>query len=262
MWRKFYVCMAEADAGEGGGTGAGGAGAGTAPAYGGQVQGQAVSIPEKYQVKKEDGALDIEASSLKLAEAYRALEKRIGTGDMRPNSAEEYTIPVPDEMKGLFDPKTDPLMSEFLKDAHEAGMTQAQIDFALGKYFELAPQLMSGVRKLSPEECTADLKQEWKTDDQYKAELGKAFKVAQAFGDKDAEAIVKEYGNDPRIIRFFARVGAEMAEDTSINPGGTQRGGQTVEGLMQSEAYTNPKHVDHARISAQVQAHFNRQFKE
>ena len=28
---------------------------------------------------------------------------------------------------------------------------------------------------------------------------------------------------------------------------------------MTSEAYTNPKHADHARVSAQVQEHFNRQ---
>lgn len=260
MWRKFDVFMAEADAGEVGGTGAGGAG--TAPAYGGQVQGQTVAIPEKYQVKTEGGALDLEASSLKLAEAYRTLEKRVGTGDMRPNSFEEYTIPVPDEMRELFDPKTDPLMGDFLKEAHEAGMTQGQIDLVMGKYFEVAQQLVGGSQQMSAEACNADLKQEWKTDEQYKAEVGKAYKAAQAFGDKDFEAIVRDYDNDPRIIRFLARVGAELGEDTSINPGGTQRGAQTVEGLMQSEAYTNPKHADHARVSAQVQAYYNRNFKE
>lgn len=278
FWRIFYVRMAEADAGEGGGAGSSGSGAdagageaagtwavdaGTALAQAGTEggQGQTVAIPEKYQVKKADGTVDVEASSLKLAEAYGNLEKRIGTGDLPPKTADEYTIPVPDDMKELFDPKTDPLMGAFLKDAHAAGLTQKQMDLVMGKYFELAPQLVEGGQQLSADACIADLKQEWKTDEQYKAEIGKAFKAAQAFGDKDAQAIVKDYGNDPRIIRLLARVGAELGEDSSINPGGTLPGGQSVESLMMSEAYTNPKHADHARVSAQVQAHFDNQAK-
>jgi hypothetical protein len=256
--------MAEEDSGESGaasgGAGASGAYPGTGAAYGGQ--GQAVAIPEKYQVKTEGGALDVEASSLKLAEAYRTLEKRVGTGDMRPNSADEYTIPVPDDMKELFDPKTDPLIGDFLKDAHEAGMTQGQIDFVLGKYFEVAPQLVGGSQQMSAEACNADLRKDWATDEQYKAEVGKAFKAAQAFGDKDAEAIMQKCDNDPRIIRLLARVGAELGEDRSIGHGARVSGAQSVQSVMTSEAYTNPKHPDHARVSAQVQGYFARQAKE
>lgn len=239
------------------------AGAGSALAQAGADggQGQAVAIPEKYQVKKEDGSLDVEASSLKLAEAYGHLEKRMGSGDVPPKTAEEYTIAVPDAVKDVFDPKTDPLMGAFLKDAHAAGLTQKQMDLVMGKYFELAPQLIDGGKQLSADECVADLKKEWKTDEQYKAEVGKAFKAAQAYGDKDAQAIINEYGNDPRIIRLLARVGGELSEDTSINPGGQLPGGQTVESLMMSEAYSNPKHADHARVSAQVQAYFDAQAK-
>ena len=93
----WHVLMDQANAGEGGGSSAGAPegstaeGASSVPAGGeadtgaaqqpgqsnaatalsqGAEAGQAVAIPEKYQVKKEDGSLDIEASSLKLAEAY------------------------------------------------------------------------------------------------------------------------------------------------------------------------------------------------
>lgn len=282
MWRKFYVLMAEADAGEGGGVGGSGApaadgqgaatpaspqgdSAGTgSPDAGGSVlasQAQAPTIPEKYQVKKEDGSLDVEASSLKLAEAYGNLEKRLGTGDLPPKSADEYTIPVPDELKDIFDPKTDPLMGDFLKNAHAAGMTQKQIDLVMGKYFELAPQLVEGGQQLTADACVADLKQEWKTDEQYKEGVGKAFKAAQAFGGNDAEALVKEYGNDPRIIRLLSRVGAELGEDTPFTPGDSSSGGNSIESLMQSDAYSNPKHADHARVSAQVQSYFDSKAK-
>lgn len=243
-------------------TGTGQGAAGTALSQGageaGQ-QGQAVAIPEKYQVKKEDGTLDIEASSQKLAEAYGHLEKRMGSGDLPPKTAEEYAIEVPDALKETWNPKDDPLLGDFLKDAHAAGLTQKQVDLVMGKYFEMAPALVNGSRQLSADECVTDLRSEWKTEDQYKAEVGKAYKAAMAYGDKDADAIIKDYGNDPRIVRFMARVGNELGEDRSLNPGGSQQGGQSVESLMQSEAYNNPKHADHARISAQVQRHFQSQ---
>jgi hypothetical protein len=218
-----------------------------------------VAIPEKYQVKKEDGTLDVEASSLKLAEAYGHLEKRMGSGDIPPKTAEEYAIAVPDALKDTWTPKDDPLMGEFLKDAHAAGLTQKQMDMVMGKYFEMAPALVNGSRQLSADECVTDLRSEWKTDEQYKTEVGKAYKAAMAYGDKDADAIIKDYGNDPRIVRFMARVGNELGEDRSLNPGGSQQGGASVESLMTSEAYNNPKHADHARVSAQVQRHFQAQ---
>lgn len=293
FWRIFYARMAEANAGEGGGSGAGGAdngaasggdsqgqagagsagngqgtgdasGAGNATSALAQAgaeggQGQAMAIPEKYQVKKADGTLDIEASGLKLAEAYGNLEKRIGTGDLPPKTADEYQIAVPDEVKDIWNPNEDPLFKDFTKDAHAAGLTQKQMDMVMAKYFELAPNLIAGNASLSADQCVAELRNEWTTDEQYKAEVGKAFKAAQAYGDKDAETLINKYGNDPAIIRLLARVGGELSEDRSLNPGGSTQSSQTVEALMMSEAYTNPKHADHARVSAQVQEHFNRQ---
>lgn len=257
-----------ASSGSGQGTGDGGnqggqasaAGQGTALQQGGQSQGQAPAIPEKYQVKKDDGSIDIEASSLKLAEAYGNLEKRIGTGDLPPKSADEYQITVPEVLKDKWNPKDDPLLGEFLKEAHAAGMTQKQVDLAISRYMDVAPKLVAGASQLSAEECTTQLRAEWKTDEQYKAEVGNAFKAATGYGGSDAEGIIKDYGNDPRIIRLLAKVGGEMGEDRSINPGGGGTpSGQSVETLMASEAYTNPKHADHVRVSKQVAEHFQRQ---
>lgn len=244
------------------GTPAGSTAEGTALAKGQEgAAGQTVAIPEKYQVKKEDGSIDIEASSLKLAEAYGHLERRIGTGDLPPKSAEEYQINVPDQFKEFVDPNADPLLKEFTQAAHTAGLTQKQIDFVMGEYFKRAPQLVEGSRQLSEEECTTQLQAEWKTPEQYKAEVGKAYKAAVGYGGSDAEGIVKDYGNDPRIVRLLARVGAEMGEDSSVKAEGGIAGGQSVESLMMSEAYTNPKHADHARVSKQVQEHFAKQSK-
>ena len=96
---------------------------------------------------------------------------------------------------------------------------------------------------------------------QYIAERGmKAYQAAIAYGDADAEAILKDYGNDPRVIRLLARVGGEMGEDRSVTPpGGGIPSGQTVETLMTSEAYNNQRHPEHATVSRQVADHFARQ---
>lgn len=240
--------------------GAGGQGQpGTVLQAGAQGQGQAVAIPEKYQVKKDDGSLDIEASSLKLAEAYGHLEKRLGSGDAPPKSPDEYQITVPDSLKDAWNPKEDEKLQAFLKDAHASGFTQKQVDMAIGKYLEIAPKLVEGSRALSAEECVTTLKQEWKTEDQYKAEVGKAYQAAVAYGGDDADGIIRDYGNDPRIVRMMARIGGELGEDRSLNPGSASQGGPSVESLMASEAYTNAKHPDHARVSAQVQSYFAKQ---
>lgn len=248
----------------GGNEGAGGAAAGseagsqTALAAGAETG--AVSIPEKYQVKKEDGSIDIEASSLKLAEAYGHLEKRLGSGDAPPKTAEDYQIAVPDTLKDVWNPKEDPLLGEFLKSAHAAGMNQKQVDLAMQTYLDVVPKLLEGSKTLSSEECTAELQKAWNTPEQYKAEVRKAYQAAIAYGDADAEAILKDYGNDPRVIRLLARVGGEMGEDRSVTPpGGGIPQGQTAESLMMSEAYNNPKHPEHATVSRQVADHFARQ---
>ncbi len=245
---------------EGAGSAAAGSEAGSASVLATGAEGGAITIPEKFQVKKEDGTLDFEASALKLAENYGHLEKRMGAGDAPPKSADDYQIAVPDVLKDVWNPKEDPLLGEFLKEAHAAGMNQKQVDLAMQKYLDVVPKLLQGNQALSAEDCTAELQKEWKTDDQYKAEVRKAYQAAMAYGDTDAEAILKDYGNDPRVIRLLARVGGEMGEDRSVTPpGGGIPSGQTVETLMTSEAYNNPKHPEHAAVSRQVAEHFTRQ---
>lgn len=240
----------------------GAAGSGAAPAASGNPSALAAGatekhfIPEKYHVKTAEGAIDLEASSRKLGEAYGHLSARMGTGDVRPKTVDEYTIAVPDSLKGKWEPKQDPAMNEFLKEAHAAGYTQKQIDLAMNRYMEIAPQLVEGGRKLSAEDCVTALRSEWKTDEQYKAEVGKAHKAAMAYGGEDAQGLIADYGNDPRVIRMLNRIGGEIREDKPLNPGGGMQGGETIESLVASEAYRNPKHADHASVSNKIRAFF------
>lgn len=213
-------------------------------------------IPEKYHVKKDDGTLDIEASSKKLGEAYGHLAKRMGTGDVPPKSPDEYTVAVPESLKGVFDPKTDPTLGEFLKEAHAAGYTQTQVDLAMNRYMELAPKLLAGDQAISAETCVAELKTQWKTDEQYKAELSKAHRAAVQFAGEDAEYLAGKYGNDPKVIRMLARMGAELGDDKALPAPGGQPASPSVHALVISEAYNNPRHPDHASVSKQVAQYY------
>ena len=266
FWRIFrHVLMDEANAGEGGGSGGGGSEGGNAggeaapPASvmgGGAGEVAPPSIPEKYQVKKEDGTVDIEASSLKLAEAYGHLEKRMGTGDAPPKSAADYQITVPEVLKDSWNPAEDKGLQDFLSKAHAKGFTQGQIDLALETYHAIAPNLMAGNAQLSVEECTASLREVWKTDAEFNEGVELSYKAAVAYAGEDAQAMMDRYGNDPMIIKAFARIGKELGEDKSINPGSELPGGTSVESLLVSEAYANQKHPDHAKVSKQIADHY------
>lgn len=301
MWIKWgnrYVFMDQAgDAGAGGSAGAGGAGAGGAAggasagaggtgataagagtggaAAGGAGAGSSVLaagaagaggatndyIPEKHRVTKEDGTLDVEASARKLAEAYGSLEKRFGGGEAAPKEVADYKVTVPDTLKEAFDPAKDEGMQAFLKGAHEAGLNQKQLDFVMGKYFELAPQLVAGAKIFDANTATAELKKTWATDADFNRNVQNAYVGANAIATKagiDVKSIMDgPLGNDPTFLKLMAAIGPEFAEDAP--PGGEQLGGQDeIEKLMASEAYTNPSHVDHVRVSERIRKHFER----
>lgn len=58
-------------------------------------------LPEKYRTNKEDGSLDLEASSRKVADAYRSLETRLGSGDVAPKTVDEYNVKLEGDRKSV-----------------------------------------------------------------------------------------------------------------------------------------------------------------
>ena len=74
---------------------------------------------------------------------------------------------------------------------------------------------------------------------------------------EDVRAGVERFGRDPLFIRFAASFGAEAREDSSPG-GGAASGADTVNSLIASEAYRNPRHPDHAKVSEQVRRHFEK----
>ncbi|WP_407084797.1 hypothetical protein [Pluralibacter gergoviae] len=274
MWKIKHLFMnaeqgADAPAGNAGGSDAGNDG-GTqnagAPAGGsllstgadGQGQGEDGWLPEKYRVMGADGKVDIAGSARKLADAHTSLEKRLGSVGTPPKTADDYTPDVKVEGFNWDEFKADPRMQSFMKTAHSKGITNDQMSFILGEYAQRAPELANGAAELDAESASASLREVWKTDAEFKQNISlayRAFNSLAATGD-DIDAI----GNNPMVIRMLAKIGAEMQEDAPAGGDINLAEQQSIRDLMKSEAYMNPKHTDHERVSAQVKAYYQKRY--
>jgi hypothetical protein len=135
------------------------------------------------------------------------------------------------------------------------------MDFVMGKYFELAPQLAAGAAQFDANTATAELKKTWATDADFNRNVRNAYvgtsAIAARAGMNADEIMQSPLGNDPKFLRLMAAIGPEFAEDSP--PGGSQMATQEdINTLLSSEAYTNPKHADHAKTSEKVRKYFER----
>lgn len=220
-------------------------------------------IPEKYRVTKEGGDFDLEASARKLADAHGNLERRLGTGDVPPKEVGEYKVAPPESM-GDYKASDDPTMQGFLADAHKAGITQGQLDVIMKHYFEAVPQLAGAFQQVDQQQATEQLQKVWgKSEAEFKRHAGLAHSGAAAAAER-AGVTMEEIeqaglGNNPTFLRLMSAIGSEFQEDAG--PGKTSFrsfGEEDVQQLMLSDAYKNPRHPEHASVSARVKGYFER----
>ncbi|HDE1046442.1 TPA: hypothetical protein PCB23_002641 [Klebsiella pneumoniae] len=276
MWKFKHLFMntetgAEAPAGNAGGDNAGN-GDGTQNPGGGTPAGTSLLstgagepgaddwLPEKYRVMGDDGKLNVEGSARKLADAYSHLEKRMGSGDTPPKTADEYAPKVEVEGFKWDEFKADPRMQSFMKSAHAKGITNDQMGFILGEYAQLAPELVNGAATLDSEAAATQLRETWKTDAEFNKNIGLAFRAFNSLADDSDKGRMDEIGNNPMVIRMLAKIGAEMQEDAPAGGDVNLEEQQTIRDLMKSPAYMDPKHADHDRVSAQVKAYYQKRY--
>ena len=276
--RNRYVFMDAAGDGGGGAGGSaggdGGAGGGAAPDAGAGstdpasllatgADGSAVPgefIPEKFRTNKEDGTFDIDASARKMAEAYGHVEKRIGSGDIPPKTAEEYAVTIPEAFKEVWKPEEDDSYKDFRTKAHAAGMTQKQLDLVMGQYFEMAPKLVAGAAIMDANTAKAELQKTWATPADFQRNVGNAYAATNAIAAKAGmtvdEIMQSPLGNNPQFLRLMAVLGPELREDSNPIENSTLLNQDEITDLMNSPAYTDRNHKDHAKVSARVQGYF------
>lgn len=228
-------------------------------------------IPEKYRTNKEDGSLDLEASSRKVAEAYKHLETRMGSGDVPPKTADEYTV----KLEGVGDFnwdefKADENTQSFLKGAHAKGLTNDQVQYVIGEYMKAAPGLIEGGVQLSTQDCTAALKAVWTDEAAMRSNVTASYRAAEAFASEagkpgNFQTLMSKYGNDPDFIAFTANIGKELKEDTAIN-GGVQvsEADFAVKAAeLRSQLAAMPQHdPKRAGIKAQLDAMYESKFNK
>lgn len=218
-------------------------------------------IPEKYRVSKDDGTFDLEASSRKMGEAYSALEKRLGTGDAPPKTVADYTVTVPDALKDVFDPATDEGLQDFKSKAHAAGMTQAQLDLVMSQYFEMAPKLAAGAAQYDVNTAKAELQKVWNNEADFNRGVRNAYQGAEVAAKKAGldinEIMASPIASNPTFLRMMAAIGPEFQEDPGTG-GATAISATSIDEVMRSPAYMDPKHPDHAKVSKQVSDYYAR----
>jgi len=213
-------------------------------------------IPEKFRVMSGE-ALDVEASARKMAESYNQLQARMGTGDVPPKAAEEYTITVPDAFKESF--VEDDRTKAFRTDALAAGLTQKQFDFVMGKYFAVAPELVTGAIDTTVETTRGALEKAWGPE--YGKQLDAAALAFDKFADPADKGKFDSLMTDPALAyRILAKIGPELREAGGIPPTAGGGGQEDVKALLLSEANTNPRHPDHARTRATIDAHYAKKY--
>jgi hypothetical protein len=265
---------AGAGADAGGGAAAGGqpgaaAGAGATAGAGGDAAGASAlsagnewtpeAIPEKFRVKGDDGELDWAATVRKVDEHRSALEKRMGTGDIRPKTPDDYKLPDTDVFKGL---QLDEAGAKaFRQEAYDMGLTPKQYEAVMGKWATLAPELVNAGKTETVESAVTELKAVWKDEAEFKANISASFNAAVKIGQAAGftyEEVDKAIGNNPVAIRMFAALSSEMQEDTpsAAASGATGSGAETREEYVQKnwEAYSNPQHPQYKLVTARAAA--------
>ena len=143
-----------------------------------------------------------------------------------------------------------------LKDLHGAGASQKVVDAAISAFMREGQALRAAMPAMDAANCEAELRQGegWKTDEQYKQQVSTAFTAGKAIFGKDFDGIVKDYGNDPRLIRGLASIGKEMQEDMPASPEAQAQIQENLDQLMASKSYLNANDPQHAATMAKVSA--------
>lgn len=228
-------------------------------------------LPEKFRVMAEDGKLDEAASARKLAESYQALEKHKGPLSQAPASPDDYKIEPPKDDEGnplmdLTEFTGDPLFKAFAADAHKLGMSNDQMQFVVGKYLAIAPELIAANQQLDMAEAKAELQKLWKDDKALERGTADAVRAINGFGAEAEDVpgsrarLMQKYGRDPDFIAFAASVAQEMHEDRPPGGDGLATSEMDIEALQKSAAYWDKNHPEHSATKAKVETFYTKKF--
>ena len=187
-----------------------------------------------HQQKQMGGRIPIPKTEEEYSEVYAKLG--------RPDDASAYELNVPQGLEPYFNEQA---LNDFKSVAHKIGLNQNQVN-ALMEYqsgainYELENQ--PAMLAQQKEQVESQLKSEWGLD--FQKNMRAAHRALQVYGDDEIiELMNGPAGNNPAVVKLFARLGAEVTEDMAQN---TQRSNVAVSPLdAQDEinsTMANPNH--------------------
>lgn len=178
-----------------------------------EKQGEYDFLEDKFRVLNPDNTVNLEMSAEKMANSYKSLASRLGTGDVPPKSADEYNIKIESETLNFDDFKKDPENQAFLSKAHEQGMTSKQVEFVLNEYARVMPAAFDKFKGLTQEQAQAELTETWKSEADFKSNIKDAFTAFNKYASPEDKGKIDEIGNNPIVIRLLANMGISLKED-------------------------------------------------
>ena len=146
-------------------------------------------------------------------EAWEEAYTKLG----RPEDPSKYTVSIPEDYQPFFEEKN---LDEFKNVAHKIGLNDKQV----GALLEYQMNTIKHEEENEPAEISRQksetesvLKQEWGYD--YDKKVAAADRALKVYGDDELRYLItnSSAGNNPAVIRFFARLGQEVTEDMAQN---------------------------------------------
>lgn len=176
-----------------------------------------------------------------------------------PENADGYDLKLPGDVPEALG-FNDEAVKVYREKAHKLGLTPTQAndlftDMLAGQTALLDRVSLEKRNRIS--EAEAALKEEWGSTYDYRKEV--AQRLVANFADEKDRNNLEKFGNDPAFVRMVYNMGKEFQEDSLLNSGLPGKKGQSAEEmrsegmkLMNSEAFRNPAHPDHATTVAKV----------
>lgn len=213
-------------------------------------------FPEAFRVMNGE-ELDVKATATKLAEAYNA---RAAYGEIPANDAEYNPVELGGGAKWEEVKELD-AVKQFAAEAKKLGMTHEQFAFSLKTIAAAELDGRNYATSHNKELSEQQLREEWKDPNSYDLNMKAAGAALRAFVPAaEHAAFTQRYGNDAQVIKLLAKIGAEVSEDSPHGLASPVPTADDVKTLMQSEAYLNSTHPEHAATMAKVQAFYAKQY--
>ena len=162
-----------------------------------------------HQQKRLGSTISIPKTDEEMNEVYTKLG--------RPEDPSKYTVNIPQDYEPYFEKEN---LDQFKNVAHQIGLNDKQVGALLEYQMNTIKHEMDNEpAEISRQKADTEtaLKQEWGYD--YEKKVQAADRALSVYGDDELRELItnSSAGNNPAVIRFFARLGEEVTEDMAKN---------------------------------------------